>query len=105
MGFSADDIERKLITKFSFIKSDRHEKGHIWYELKLAGLPVIETRISRGKHEQISDDLLSRIAKQLHVRNPFFRGMIQCTISKEEYYFEVTHNPFPPFPRKRELSI
>lgn len=105
MGFSAEDIERKLITKFLFIKSERHEKGHIWYELKLADLPIIDTRVSHGKPEHISDAILSKIAKQLHVHNPFFKQMIQCTKSKEDYYNEVHQNPFPPFPRKRESSI
>jgi len=89
------DFEGLLQTKFGFSRADR-ATDHRWYTLKLPGLPPITTKASHSKMV-ISDSLESQIAKQLRVRVPFFRGMMDCTKSRDEYYEQVRRDPFPPW--------
>ena len=96
MPFKSEVVETKLKNKFGFSPAVGRESGHRWYELKIEGLPVISTKFSHGGKE-INDFLESIISKQLRVRKPFFREMIGCTKSSEEYQEQVKEDPFPPF--------
>lgn len=95
MSIRNRDFEDLLQTKFGFVRTQK-EQGHRWYTLKLDGLPVIATRASHGK-EEIAGNLENIIAKQMRVRVPFWRGMMQCTNSRENYYKQVRTDPFPPW--------
>ena len=88
-------VEALLQTKFGFSPAKSHSSAHRWYELHLPGLPPIRTFFSHGKKR--SADLESKIARQLRVRRDYFKGMIDCTNSREDYYNQVRQSPYPPF--------
>jgi hypothetical protein len=99
MPLRTRDFEALLQTKFGFVPADK-AADHRWYELKLADLPPIFTKASHGKQE-IRSQLENLIAKQLHVRVAFFRGMMNCTKSREDYYAQVRQDPIPPWEKYR----
>jgi hypothetical protein len=96
MPFKPDVIEKTLLHKFGFQPAENHEIGHRWVELQLPNLPNILTRVSHNRKD-IGVKLEGKIARQLRVRTVFFRGMISCTNSQEDYYKQVRENPFPPW--------
>jgi len=96
MSHKPDEIEGVLKTKYGFTKSKHHSSDHPWYELRLPGLPVIATYVSHNNKE-VGPDLLTKMARQLRVRKPFFDGMMGCTQSREAYYQQVRDDPYPPF--------
>lgn len=95
MPYKTPDIENKLANKFGFTRSQHKGDDHIRYELKLDGLPIIQTHFSHGSKE--SEKLVGIIARQVRVRKPFFDGMIECSNSKEAYYEMIRKDPYPPF--------
>lgn len=84
------------MNKFGFTQSESRSTDHRWYELHLEGLPIIATRVSRNNND-IGSKLEGMIARQLRVRNPFFKEMIECTKSKEDYEHQVRNAPYPPW--------
>lgn len=94
-----------LTSKCSFIHDESRSKDHKWYILQLEGLPPIRTKLSHGKKE-IGRALESQMAKQLHVSTAFFRELVRCTKSYDQYQTELKENPQPPFPQlpKSEIS-
>lgn len=96
MPIKPRDLERLLQGKYDFVPAEEHSSDHRWYELRLPGLPPILTKISHSRRE-ISDSLLSKISRQLRVRNQFFREMVDCTKTREDYFRQVREDPFPPF--------
>lgn len=96
MPLDPGKLEAVLGNKFEFKPSDGHSDNHKWYELQLDGLPVIATRVSHNKKE-IRNKLEGMIARQLRVRTPFFREMVRCTKSRDDYYEKVRKDPFPPW--------
>lgn len=93
MSIRNRDFEDLLQTKFGFVDANK-ASDHRWYVLKLDGLPPILTKASHGKGI-IAGNLENTIAKQLRVRTPFFREMMGCTKSREDYYQQIRHAPFP----------
>ena len=96
MPFKPRKVESKLQNEFGFSPAWGHSSDHRWYELRLPRLPVILTRVSHSRKE-ITRPLVSQMARQCHVRTPFFRGMIVCTKKREDYYRQVRDDPYPPF--------
>lgn len=94
MPYSHQDIQSKLMHKFGFSLNEK--RGHLWFTLELPDLPVISTMLSHGRKE-IGRSLESQIARQLGVRTPFFREMMNCTKSREEYYrqLQTTSTDYP----------
>jgi len=90
------DVQRLLIRKFGFSEAPTRSDDHIWYELHIPGLPVIATKVSHGERE-IHAKLEGKMARQLRVHAPFFRRMIECTRSREEYIQQIEGDPYPPF--------
>ena len=97
MPLKTRDLESKLVQKFGFSRAKSHSDDHRWYQLDIAGCPTIATMISHGKGEELRDKLEGKIARQLWVRVSFFREMINCTKSAEDYIRQVQTDPFPPF--------
>jgi hypothetical protein len=93
MSISNRDFEALIQTKFGFVDAQK-ASDHRWYVLKLEGLPPILTKASHGK-TQITGGLESAIAKQMRVRTAFFREMMSCTKSREDYYQQIRRDPFP----------
>mgnify|MGYP001497921741 CR=1 FL=1 len=93
MTLKAADVESKLIHKFKFTKDN---SDHRKFTLEVPGQALIFTIISHS-HRDISAPILSSICKQLRVRKHFFLEMIQCTKSREDYLWQITNDPYPPF--------
>ena len=91
-----DDLEAILQRKFGFKVAKDHSPDHRWYELRLPDLPPIRTKVSHSRGD-IGSVIEGKIARQLRVRAPYFRGMVSCTNSKDDYYKQVQDDPFPPW--------
>jgi hypothetical protein len=94
MSYQNRDVEDTLLNKFQFIRSATRSSDHRWVELTLPGLPVIATFFSHAR-EDIGDMLWAKIARQLRVRKNYLNEMIDCTKSREEYYAQITDDPYP----------
>lgn len=96
MPYKPKEVERKLRDKFAFSVAKEHSLDHRWVELQLPRLPAILTKVSHNRKE-IGANLEGKIARQLRVRTRYFRGMIDCTNTREDYYRQVREDPYPPF--------
>jgi hypothetical protein len=96
MPYKPREIKKTLKNKFGFGPAKGHSDDHSWYELCLPGLPSILTKVSHGKKE-VGRKLEGKIARQLRVRTPYFRGMVGCTHSYEDYCRQIREDPYPPF--------
>ena len=90
------ELESLLINKFGFSPARGRSEDHRWYELQLPGLPAIATYVSHSK-EEIRDKLESKIIRQLRVRKTYFRGMLSCDNSSQDYRRQVRDDPYPPW--------
>ena len=95
MGLKYRDLESLLQSKFRFVRAEHHESGHRWYELQIPDGPTVRTKVSHGTGE-LSKSLEGAIARQLRVRTTFFRGMMDCHNSYEDYCQKVRTTPFSP---------
>ena len=89
-------LENILLHKFEFSPAMGRSVDHRWFVLEIDGIPSISTKISHSR-AQINQNLESKISRQLRVRTPFFKEMIDCTKSKEDYYRQVQDDPYPPW--------
>jgi hypothetical protein len=96
MGHKYSQLLHVLRHKFKFVTPAGHGDDHKWVELRLTGVPPIRTKVSHGAGEA-SKEIEAMIARQLRVSNAFFRGMIDCTNSCEDYYRQLETDPRPPF--------
>lgn len=96
MVLKTRELRSLLENKFGFRRAEGHSSDHVWYELELSGLPTILTKVSHGSRE-IGRKLEGKIARQLRVRKPFFRGMVNCTNDLDDYGRQVREDPYPPF--------
>ena len=66
---------------------ERDERDHRWYRLVVEGRVVARTFVSTGskKYKTLGDDLVAKMAKQLHVTTPFFTGLVRCFKSRDDY--------------------
>lgn len=76
------EIETRLKSKFGFQSA---KKKHRWVELRLPDAPVVRTCISHAR-QTIGQDLEHKMARQIKVSVQYFRGMIDCTRTCEDYY-------------------
>lgn len=97
MPLRSRDVADQLQNKFGFSEASGHGVDHRWFELNLPNLPTILTKVSHGRHE-IDVRLETQMARQLHVRRPFFVEMMRCTRSRDDYIRLVYDDPQPPFP-------
>ena len=96
MPLKTKDLESKLVHKFGFTRAKSRSEDHRWYQISIPGCPLIATKISHGAGE-LSPKLEGMIARQLRVKTPFLREMVDCTKSAEEYEHQVQIDPNPPF--------
>ena len=84
MPRSSDDIIRQLMRKFNFQMS--HDSRHDTYTLFDNNRRVAIIHFSRGRRRMIDDGMLRKMAQEVHAPSlAFFKGMIDCTVSNEEY--------------------
>lgn len=93
MTYRPREVESCLQSKFGF---NRDNRDHRFYILELPNLPPIRTKVSHSR-KPIPPQILSLIARQLRVRTPYFRGMINCTNNLDDYQRQITEDPYPPW--------
>ncbi len=93
MPLHSRDVAAKLIDKFHFAL---HEGDHLFFVRELAGGKRLRTKVSHGRHE-LSAQLEAEMARQLRVPVPFFRLMISCTRSNEDFENQVLSAPTRPW--------
>jgi len=73
------------LPKKGFVKQD--DRKHIFYHLYHDGKKThIRTHVSHGsKHKILGDDLVSKMANQCKLTAKNFRGLAECTVSREDY--------------------
>lgn len=77
------DVDAALLRK-GFVRKEGDHDFFIYYTMD--GLKTrIHTKTSHGKSFDISDHLLSRMAKQVKLKSGEFRDLIDCPLSREEY--------------------
>jgi len=96
MPLNRRDFEKLLKSKFGFEQAENRSDDHIWYSLRLEGLPEILTKVSHSDRE-IGKKLEGMIARQLRVPKPFFTGMFECKNDREAYEARVREDPAPPW--------
>ena len=77
---------RKSLVKKGFIEEKKTK--HLRYRYFHKDIRTrIHTTVSRGSDNyDISDSLLSEMAKQIHLSVSDFRKLIECSISEHDYY-------------------
>ena len=57
---------------------------------------VARTKLSRGseKYKTLGDDLVRKMAQQLHISMPMFRELESCTKSRDDYLQLLKENGF-----------
>jgi len=93
MPYKPIEIEKMLTGKLKMLSENA---DHTWFKLELDGLQSIRTKLPNHK-DDIRDKLESRIHKQLRVRKPFFRELMNCTKHRLYYEIQIRDNPYPPF--------
>ncbi|HRO24584.1 MAG TPA: hypothetical protein PLR07_09860 [Promineifilum sp.] len=85
--FTSSEIARVLRRKFEF-EDVKGKKKEIYLSLKLPGVEPVITHVSHPKSNRttVGKVLESMMARQLRVETPYFKGMIQCTNSRDDYY-------------------
>lgn len=84
MTYRVGRLRQALVSKLGFreVRSTRHPV----FERIHAGQVVAVTHISHGSTgKDVSDFVVGRMARQLGVRGPDFRGAIDCSLSPEEF--------------------
>lgn len=94
MGKSVKDLEYVLRVVLGFECEDA--KDHVRFVLKINGKIVARTKYShswRG-NEQISDNLLSLIAKQMHCSNKTLKDLLGRQLKQQDYLSELLKNGY-----------
>ena len=85
MGYKPSDVEKILIKKLGMSLERRPNNSHSWYVLEIEGLNPITTMLPTNHKKDIEDSLLSIISRQLQVKPIFFKGILDCHISRDDY--------------------
>jgi hypothetical protein len=69
------------------LKMTLDDRDHQVFLLVVDDRVVARTKLSRGseKYKTLGDDLVRKMAQQLHVSMPVFRELESCTKSREDY--------------------
>jgi hypothetical protein len=92
MSRKVREIETKLLNKYGFVAAKQHASDHKWLQLDLPRLSRILTKLSHGRGE-VHAHLEGKMARQMGVPAPFFKTMLDCKKTKQEYYATVQANP------------
>lgn len=64
----------------------RSERRHRFFELFIGGRKIAQTEVSRGtSHRTISDNLVAKVARDLHISRAFLYELVRGTKTKEDY--------------------
>ena len=93
MSTSINDLSRLLESRLGF----EYQSGdHVRYVLKVNGSIVARTKYShswRG-NQQVSDNILALVAKQIHCSNKFLKDLLAGKLGKKDYFKELLKGGF-----------
>lgn len=95
MPLPQKDVRAALIEKFGFeeVKKTNHEGFSLIY----GGRKIATTWFSRAAGRTMSDSLLKAMARELRIDQlAFFKEMVICTKSREEYLALLKEKGFIP---------
>ena len=81
MRLKTKDIENNLLKKGFMLQNTHHRYFVFIYD---GAKKDIRTRISHS-HDEIGNDLISQMSKQLSMTKSFFKEFIECTKSELDY--------------------
>jgi hypothetical protein len=84
MPLEKRQVKDQLLNKFGFepVEGSQYDRIAFFYN----GMKIVSTHFSRGAGKDLVDDLLTIMAKEILVyKLGFFKGMIICTKSKDDY--------------------
>jgi hypothetical protein len=79
MPYRPQEVERVLQQKLGFERAETRAVDHRSYQLKLPDMPIIVTKVSHGR-TPIGPALEGLMARQMLIRAPFFRGVMNCRV-------------------------
>lgn len=86
MALARDAVEKQLSKKLRMNRWREGKTDHRYYVLTIDGKQVALTKVSTAtNHKDLGDDLVKQMARQLYVSTPFFREVISCTKSRDDY--------------------
>ena len=91
MPIPKTELRKCLIDKFGF--EEVYQTKHEAVALFVKGKKVATTRFSHGQNE-IDDDILGLIARQIRVQLGYLKKMCNCNKSKEEYLSLLKNSGF-----------
>ena len=81
------DLRRMYVGKLE--ANEEEGSGHTNYWIYHAGRLLAYTKLSRS-YSEVSDHLLSRIVKQLHITRSQLKLLLDCPMSYEDYVQHVS---------------
>ncbi len=80
----SEETRRQLTRKLG-CKCEDKGRDHVWFTLYDAdGTILSRTCISHGPRHDITDTLISKMAKQLKLGKPDLIGLVDCSKTKDE---------------------
>jgi hypothetical protein len=83
LAFAQREVRRALTGKLGMTLDVA--KGHPLFAFWHDGQIVAKTHISHGAGKEVSDGVISAMARQLGIRAPELRGAIDCSVSRESF--------------------
>ena len=77
-------VERALGNKLRGILDQKRD--HDWYTFEIGGEVYAHIKISRGSHREVPPSIVSLMARQIGVTTPQFVGIVDCTMTAEQFY-------------------
>ena len=91
-AYNPKDIENMYVKKLNMQPISKKGDSHGWFELQIQGLPTITTKLATNHNNDIGDELISRMSRQLKITPKIFHGLMDCHIQKEQYIMIVCSN-------------
>jgi hypothetical protein len=91
-AYDPKDIERMYVNKLNMQPTPRKGDPHGWFELQIQGHSTIATKLATNHKQEIRDELISKMSRQLRITPKIFRGLMDCHVQKDEYITIVQSN-------------
>jgi hypothetical protein len=77
------ELHSALISKGQ--TTENRSSNHVFYIVEIGGKLYRATKVSHGAHGQISDELMSAIAREMHLKAKELREFVGCSISRKQW--------------------
>lgn len=86
MALARNGVEQQLSQKLLMELRQGKRADHRYYVLMIDGVKVAQTHVSTGtSYKTLGNDLVSSMARQLYLTAPFFRDIVNCKKSRDDY--------------------